>query len=178
MKQNGFNTQTTKLLSSWTLFLIATGVFINVILSNLVTILKLPLFLDTLGTIFAGALGGIIPGMAVGFLSSAIRALLDPLNLYYGILSIVIGALSAIFSEKGYFKTAKGWLLTSTTFVLIAGISGVSISWMIYGSSIGGTSAPLGNYLVAHHVPGYLALLQFCFQFLINMILFCCFLFL
>ena len=51
------------------LLCVLSGVFINVLLSFLLFKFKIPLFLDTIGTVFVTMLGGSFLGIAVGVLT-------------------------------------------------------------------------------------------------------------
>ena len=64
------------------IILIICGVAINIGGAQLAKALKLPLFLDCIGTILIASIGGYLPGAAVGFLSNMINALNDPTNAY------------------------------------------------------------------------------------------------
>ena len=53
------------------------GLLINIGGSKLALALELPVFLDSIGTMLAAALGGVIPGIAVGFLTNVIGGISD-----------------------------------------------------------------------------------------------------
>ena len=53
-----------KLFSGWMLGLCVFGVLINLILSKAIIYFGLPLYIDNVGNILAGALGGPLSGMA------------------------------------------------------------------------------------------------------------------
>ena len=59
------------------LFLIAGGILINVVGAKLALYFRLPLFLDSIGTVLAAAIGGYMPGIAVGFLTNVLNGLAD-----------------------------------------------------------------------------------------------------
>lgn len=63
-------TQKKKGIDKLTLFLIPIGVAVNFIGGQLAILLKLPLYLDAIGTIVVGALCGGIPGAIVGLVSN------------------------------------------------------------------------------------------------------------
>ena len=89
------------------LLLCLIGLLINYLFAHLATGLKLPLFLDNIGSALAAALGGYIPGIIVGFLSNAINGVGDYTTVYYGCLTIMIAIASAWFAEKGYYSFRK-----------------------------------------------------------------------
>ena len=59
-----------KLLSKHTCIFTFICLVMNLFLAQVIKITGIPLFLDSIGTIVAGALCGAIPGIAVGFLSN------------------------------------------------------------------------------------------------------------
>lgn len=133
-----------KLFSRETLLLVPGGILLNFIGAKLALALGLPLFLDSAGTILAGALGGLLPGITVGFFSNAINSIGDPITLYYGLISILIGVAAVFCSRKGLFTRLGKTLLSSLLFALIGGVLGSLLTWMLSGLNMGsGISAPL-----------------------------------
>lgn len=51
------------------------GLALNIFLVWLTGVLNIPLYLDSIGTVLVAALGGVLPGIAVGFLSNCITAI-------------------------------------------------------------------------------------------------------
>ena len=62
-----------KKIDKLTLFLIPIGVAVNFIGGQIAILLKLPLYLDAIGTITVGALCGGIPGAIVGVISNVLK---------------------------------------------------------------------------------------------------------
>ena len=71
------------------LLLCIVSVLINFLGAQLALWLKLPLFLDTIGTVLSAALGGFLPGIAVGFVTNLINSFADASSAYYGALNAV-----------------------------------------------------------------------------------------
>ena len=59
------------------LVLSAAGLLINYLLAHLTTGLKLPLYLDNIGSGLTAAVGGYIPGIVVGFLTNLVNGIGD-----------------------------------------------------------------------------------------------------
>lgn len=95
-----------KLFTKPTLYLTLAGIILNVVLVWVAGKLEIPLFLDSIGTVIAAALGGFLPGIAVGFISNCITALIsvspDPMTLYYGFLNVLIAVAAAWLSKRGF----------------------------------------------------------------------------
>ena len=124
------------------------AILLNFAGAKLALALELPLFLDSIGTILAGALGGLLPGITVGFFSNALNSIGDPITLYYGLISILIGMVAVFFSQRGCFIRYGKTLLSSLAFALIGGGLGSLLTWLLYGLNIGyGISAPLAMQL-------------------------------
>ena len=64
-----------KTFSKPTLYLFFIGLALNIFLVWLTGVLNIPLYLDSIGTVLVAALGGVLPGIAVGFLSNCITAI-------------------------------------------------------------------------------------------------------
>jgi signal transduction histidine kinase len=159
MDRKPLRTERQKFFSSWMARICLAGLLLNLLLSNLVVKLKLPLYLDNVGSILVAALAGALPGMFVGFLTNLINSLNnDPLSMYYGILTAVIAFLAAQFSPRGYFKTLRGCALATVCFAFIGGGIGSCMTWYLYGGGIGaGVSAPLAAAFASWGLPDFVA---------------------
>jgi len=130
------------------------GLLLNLVLSKLIIALHIPIFLDSIGTLFIAVLCGTLPGMSVGFLTNAINSITDPITLYYGILSVFIAFTASLFSKKGKLKTVRGCFSAACCFAFIGGAVGSCMTWMLYGGGIGeGISAPFAKELLSNGVP-------------------------
>ena len=88
------------------LILCGGGLLINTIGSMIPGWLNLPLYLDNIGSALAAALGGIIPGVLVGFFTNLVDGISNFESVDYGFLTILIAIASSIFMEKGWYRTA------------------------------------------------------------------------
>ncbi len=128
--------------------LCAAGLLINFLGVRLALGLNLPLFLDNLGTVLTAAIGGLIPGIIVGFLTNIVNGINDYTTTYYGSLSVLIAVFASVFAEKGYFKKLIRFPIPIITFALIGGGLGSILTWALYGLSFGeGISAPLAHQI-------------------------------
>lgn len=133
-----------KMFSKQCLLLIPLGLAVNYLGSQLAILFELPLFLDCVGTIIAGALGGLLPGILVGFFSNVLISLADPISLYYAILNVLIGILAALFSSEGWLRRLRTSLASALAFALVGGGIGSLLTWALYGLNLGeGISATL-----------------------------------
>ena len=121
------------------------GVAVNLILGDIATQLKLPLYLDTIGTIVVAAMGGYLPGVVVGFLTNLVRTLIESTSMYYGMLNMLVAFLTALFARKGWFKKVWGVILTILVFTVLGGFVAAVIPWFMEGISF--EEGSLGAYL-------------------------------
>jgi energy-coupling factor transport system substrate-specific component len=139
--------------------LIPIGIAVNFVVGSIITLLKLPLYLDCIGTIIVGALCGVWPGVIVGLITNILNAIADPTILFYAPLNMAFGVLAAFLSKKGWFKNFGLTLLSSIFFAFIGGGIGSLITWVLYGFDFGSgrtaiVSVPLYETL---HVSKYIA---------------------
>ena len=125
---------------------------LNFIPSKIAIALDMPVFLDSIGTIFAGMVGGNLPAVIAGFCGNAINGISDITTFYYGVISILIGCMSAIFERNGFFKSIRGVIVVILVFSLLGGGLGSILTYFLYGYDFGtGISAPFAlaiyNYL-------------------------------
>ena len=117
------------------LFLCLAGVALNMLLSYIVSFFKLPLYLDTAGTVTVAMIGGYLPGVIVGFVSNIIKSIGDPSALYYGVLNVLIAFAASFFASKGLQKKVSGIIWMILTFTVIGGGFGALIPWLMNGIS-------------------------------------------
>jgi len=88
--------------------LMALAIGINIAVGQLVTVLKLPIYLDSIGTVLVGALLGPVAGGLTGLLANVIWGLLG--NVYatpYAVVAMVIGILAGVFGHRGVFTSSS-----------------------------------------------------------------------
>ena len=76
-------------------------IVLNFALRNLAALIGIPLYLDSVGTILAGALGGYLPGVLVGFLSNIFLDITNETAKYYGVISIMIAVAATCHCGVG-----------------------------------------------------------------------------
>ena len=141
------------------LALCAACILINILGVQIARVFQLPIYLDSVGIFLASALGGYVPGVAVGFLSNLINGLSDAETAYYGVLSVINAVAAAYFSRKKILSRFPHVLLAVLVFSLVGGGLGSVLTWLLYGLSFGtGTSARAVQFIYAHGVTNqYLA---------------------
>ena len=146
-------------LDRLSLFLIPIGIAINFIGGQIALLLKLPLYLDAIGTIVVGALCGYLPGIIVGLVSNLLNSVSDPITMFYAILNIAFGIVAAYLSTKGVFRSFWKTLASALIFAFIGGGIGSLMTWALYGFDFGtGVSSMFAIPLYeATNMPKFLA---------------------
>ena len=122
-----------KKMDKLSVFLIPIGVAVNFIGAQIAMLLKLPVYLDAIGTIVVGALCGGLPGAVVGVISNTINSITYPTYVWYGVISAIYGVMAAYMSKKGVFRTLWKAILASFLFALIGGVLNSCITWILFG---------------------------------------------
>jgi energy-coupling factor transport system substrate-specific component len=95
-----------------TIVLIPIAIAINIVLGQTVgSVLKIPIYLDSIGTILVGVLAGPIPGLVTGLLANLIWTyvlpppLQSPYAAPFAVVAAEIGFLSGLFGQLGFFRS-------------------------------------------------------------------------
>jgi energy-coupling factor transport system substrate-specific component len=136
-----------------TLFLIPIGIAINFIGGQIAILLRLPLYLDAIGTIVVGAICGVWPGVIVGLVSNVLNSISSPITLFYAVLNILFGISAAWLSKRGVFKSFWKTLVSALLFALIGGGLGSLMTWALYGFDFG-TGVSSAFAIPLHEVVG------------------------
>ena len=129
--------------------IMALSIGINFLGGTIALWLRLPIYLDSIGTIFAGALLGPIPGVLTGLSSSLLSGVtMDMFSLYYSPIQIITGLLAGlILPQKLQAQGLKSKLsLFAWTFVLSA--PGTILSSIITIQLFGGITSSGSSTIV------------------------------
>jgi energy-coupling factor transport system substrate-specific component len=123
--------------------LIALGAALNVSIGYLAGVLKLPLYLDSIGTILVASLCGWAYGAMVGIAALIILALTAvPTVIAYVGTALVIALLSAALGRFGFLRNLKMTLLGGLLLGLAAACASAPITTFLYGGvSLAGADA-------------------------------------
>lgn len=129
------------------LLLIPIAVAINFIAGSLAFTLKLPIYMDMIGTFIVSFLGGPYIGALTGVLSISLNSLTDPLLFPYVLVAGVLGFLVGHFTRWGWFSSSLRTAITSLLIAMIAAAMSVAITVTFFGgftaSGISGMKAAL-----------------------------------
>lgn len=135
-------------ISRMVIFLIPVCIAINLVGGQLAIMLKLPVFLDAIGTIIAGALCGPVPGMMVGLITNLINAISLPTILGYAIINVVFGLVAELLSRKGMFLTLPKVLLSAVIFAVMACAMAIPITITFFGGFAGTGATVIVSFLM------------------------------
>jgi len=126
--------------------LIPIGVGINFVGGTLVTVLKLPIFLDTIGTILVALLAGPWVAALTGLITNLVLVVSDPTLIAYAPVNVAIGLIAGYLALWGWFKTYPKIVASG----LIIMLTGVILSAPIVVLAFGGvTSSPSRSAITA-----------------------------
>jgi energy-coupling factor transport system substrate-specific component len=122
-----------------TLALIPVAIAINIAIGQIVVLLKLPIYLDSIGTVLVGMLAGPLAGLLTGALSNLIWGLsgLNPTYTPFFYVAAVIGLLAGIFTQIGWAKKVWMWGLGGLITGVVAAIISAPTSAIVFGGVTG-----------------------------------------
>ena len=140
---------TKKDFNTMTWVLIPVAIAINVVIGEIVVQLKLPVYLDSIGTVLVAVLCGPWAGALTGTLSNTIWGLLiDPNALPWWPVALFIGFVAGWCARGGLFKSWWKVAITGFLVALTAALVSTPISVYIYGGITASGSSFLTAYLL------------------------------
>ena len=119
--------------NTFKLIIMAMAVVINIVGAFVAATLKLPIFIDTIGTFLSAFLFGPISGMLTGIVTALINGLtFDPYSLYFMPVQLVIGIVAGVCYKKNLFK-GKYLVLGIVITTVIGSIVASIISAFVFG---------------------------------------------
>ena len=123
--------------------LIALGAALNVTIGYLVNLLKLPIYLDSIGTVFIAVLCGWKHGAVVGIAALIVLAFTAiPTVLAYGATAIAIAMTSSFMVRFGFLKNLKATIVGGLIIGLVSAITATPVTTFVFGGvSLAGADA-------------------------------------
>lgn len=124
--------------------MVALGIVLNILGAFLALNLRLPIYLDSIGTVLTGALLGPVYGVATGVLGSLISGItFDIYSLYYAPVQVLTGLMAGLLFQTKWLK--ERWLpLGSFVLSLPTSMASAVITALIFG----GITSSGSSYLV------------------------------
>jgi len=116
------------------LVLIPVAVGINYVGKLFAQLLKLPLWLDSIGTVIASMLSGPIVGSISGAINNIIYGLtMDPISFVYALTSVAIGLTVGIMAYKGRINNLWRAVVVGLVVALVAAVVSTPLKRHILG---------------------------------------------
>lgn len=122
-----------------TIVLIPACIGINYLGKMFASLLKLPLWLDSIGTCIGGCLGGPVIGAICGAANNLIYGFTagDNITLIYALTSLGIGVAAGIMARLGFMKSFPKALLTAVVAGFVAVLISTPLNVIFWGGTTG-----------------------------------------
>lgn len=135
-----------KKTNTFKITIMSIAVVLNIIGAFIAVALKLPIFIDTIGTFLSAFLFGPIGGMLTGIVTSLINGLtFDPYSIYFIPVQVVIGLMAGICYKKNLFK-GKFLILG----IIITTVMGSLMASLISAFVFGGITSSGTSFIVMY----------------------------
>lgn len=129
--------------------LIPVAIAINIAIGQIVVILKLPVYLDSIGTVLVAVLCGPWAGALTGALSNIVAGMIfGPDWFPWFPVAAVIGATAGVMANIGFFKSWWKVVITGFAIAIAATIIGSFINVAVYGGITASGSSFITAYLL------------------------------
>ncbi len=123
------------------ILIIPVGVAVNFVGGQLASILKLPMYLDTIGTIFAAMLCGPWVGAVAGGLTNIVTGIANPVNFAFIPVNVIMGLVTGFLARRSMFSVWWKWVISMILMAAASIISAAPIVVLMFGGVTGsGTS--------------------------------------
>lgn len=119
------------------LVLIPVGVSINVVGYQMSQILKLPVFIDQIGTILVSMITGPWVGMVTGLLGNVVNGMIYPTAFGYAIVSMLVGFISGFLSRWRWYSNVVGVVIGCALLNVVSSVSAAVVTVFMFGGVTG-----------------------------------------
>ena len=139
-----------KNFTTTTMVFMAVAIVVNIVIGQLVSLLKLPIFLDSIGTILVGVLAGPIAGGLTGLLTNLIWGIISsPVAAAFSPVAMVIGIVAGLCARYGLFKSWWLAIIAGVIITVFNAIVAVPIRLYMFGGITGSGADFLTAYMLA-----------------------------
>ena len=136
--------------STFTWVLIAVAIVLNIVVGQLVSLLKLPVFLDSIGTVLVGVLAGPWAGGLTGLLTNLIWGLFtSPVAAAFAPVAMVIGIAAGFCARYGLFRNWWLAILAGVIITVFNAVVAVPIRLYMFGGITGSGADFVTAYMLA-----------------------------
>jgi energy-coupling factor transport system substrate-specific component len=144
------NEQIKKDFTTFTWVLIAVAIAVNIVIGQLVSLLKLPIFLDSIGTVMVGVLAGPWAGGLAGLLTNLIWGVISsPVAAAFAPVAMVIGIVAGLCARYGLFKTWWQAIIAGLIITVFNAVVAVPIRLYMFGGITGSGADFVTAYMLA-----------------------------
>ena len=126
-----------------TLSLMAVAIAINITIGSLTALLRLPLYLDSVGTVLVGALAGPWAGALTGLLSNLVWSMLPipggagPATAFFAPVAATVGLMAGFWAGRGVFSLRAEDDRIGGFLALAFGIGAAGVALLIAQTTVG-----------------------------------------
>ena len=132
--------------------LIPAAIACNIVAGQIVAILQLPVYLDSIGTVLVAVVAGPSAGVLTGILTNVVWGLtLSPVALPFAVVQVVIGLLGGIAARMGMFRRIPLVIVAGVVTGLAAAVIAAPVAAYLFG---GAPSAGVGAIVGAFQAMG------------------------
>jgi energy-coupling factor transport system substrate-specific component len=130
-------------LSTSTLVLMSVSIAINIAVGSIIVALRLPIYLDSIGTVLVGALAGPWAGALTGLLANLIWSILPvpggagPVIAFFAPVAAVIGLMAGFWGSRGVFQMRTNDTRVGGFLALALGIAAIGVGLLVVQQTVG-----------------------------------------
>lgn len=133
-----------------TIVLMSVAIVINIVAGQLVSMLKLPIFLDSIGTVLVGILAGPWAGGLTGLLTNLIWGMItSPVAAAFSPVAMAIGIVAGLCAKYGLFKTWWLAIISGIIITVFNAVVAVPIRLYMFGGITGSGADFITSYMLA-----------------------------
>ena len=137
-------------LSSYNLAFMVICIAINMVAGQAVSMLKLPIFLDSIGTVLCAILAGPWMAIATGLLTNLLGGLLTgPIAAAFAPVAMMIGLSAGLLARAGWFNNLPKVVVSSVVITLALTLVAIPIRSYLFGGATGSGADFVVAYLHA-----------------------------
>lgn len=137
-------------LSSYNLAFMVICIAINMVAGQAVSMLKLPIFLDSIGTVLCAILAGPWMAVATGLLTNLLWGLLTgPIAAAFAPVAMMIGLSAGLLARAGWFNNLPKVVVSSVVITLALTLVAIPIRSYLFGGATGSGADFVVAYLHA-----------------------------
>ncbi|MGL6007804.1 ECF transporter S component [Aeromonas sobria] len=137
-------------LSSYNLAFMVICIAINMVAGQAVSMLKLPIFLDSIGTVLCAILAGPWMAIASGLLTNLLWGLLTgPIAAAFAPVAMMIGLSAGLMARAGWFNNLPKVVVSSVVITLALTLVAIPIRSYLFGGATGSGADFMVAYLHA-----------------------------